>query len=81
MGSVFEMDWMIVPDGNQKRILETNDFILTMEHYHVFPIGQPVAVRDNHEVNDLGTAVIKKIVWENDRTTIVYELIDLFSVD
>ncbi|MBC8931658.1 DUF2584 family protein, partial [Escherichia coli] len=45
----------------------------------IYPIDVPIAVRKTKEGETLGEAIPRKLVWENNKTIIKYELIALNS--
>ncbi|MCH6265851.1 MULTISPECIES: DUF2584 domain-containing protein [Neobacillus] len=80
MGMPLELNTLIVTKGNEKRIGE-NLFVLVKEGYRLYPIEIPVDVRKTLDTNSNGTALIKKVEWENSRTTLTYQLISLNSTN
>jgi hypothetical protein len=80
MGMPLEFNTLIVTKGNEKRIGE-NLFVLVKEGYRLYPIEIPVDVRKTLDTNSNGTALIKKVEWENSRTTLTYQLISLNSTN
>ena len=75
-----ELNTMIVTKGNEKRIGE-NDFVLEKKDYRLYPLEIPIEVKKtmDSEVNSYG--IIKKLEWENNMTTITYQLISLHSTN
>ncbi|MBS4215289.1 MULTISPECIES: DUF2584 domain-containing protein [Neobacillus] len=80
MGMPLELNTLIVTKGNEKRIGE-NLFVLVKEGYRLYPIEIPVDVRKTLDTISNGTALIKKVEWENSRTTLTYQLISLNSTN
>lgn len=78
MGMPLELNTMIVTKGREKRV-EENLFLLEKEGYRLYPIDIPIDVRKTIESETSGTAVIKKVEWQNHRTQITYQLISLYS--
>ena len=76
----FELNTMIVTKGNEIRE-EENIFHLTKEGYRLYPIDIPIDVRKTIESESSGTAVIRKVSWESDKTMITYRLISLNSTN
>lgn len=73
MGMPLELNTMIVTkDREEKR----NDdcFLLVKEGYRLYPLNIPIEVKRTIGGEESGTAVIKKVVMENNQTTITYEL-------
>ena len=75
-----ELNTLIVTKGNEKR-LEENLFALQKEGYRLYPLEIPVDVRKTLDSNSSGTALIKKVEWEKNTTTITYQLISLNSTN
>ncbi len=80
MGMPLELNTMIVTKGKEERV-ENNDFKLIKKGYRLYPLEVPVEVRKAVEGELIGTGIIKKVVWENSKTKITYELISLTSVN
>ncbi len=80
MGMPLELNTLIVTKGNERRI-EENLFMLEKEGYRLYPIEIPLDVRKTLDSNSSGSALIKKIEWENNKTTITYQLISLNSTN
>lgn len=76
MGMPLELNTMIVTKGNEQRVNEI-DFILVKKDYRLYPIEIPLEVRKTKESDPTAIAVIKKMVWENQQTTITYQLVSL----
>lgn len=80
MGMPLELNTMIVTKGKEKR-LDDNLFILEKAGYRLYPIDIPIDVRRTIESDSSGTAVIQKVEWEQEKTTIFYQLISLNSTN
>ena len=80
MGMPLELNTMIVTKGKEERV-ENNDFKLIKKGYRLYPLEVPVEVRKAVEGELIGTGIIKKVVCENSKTKITYELISLTSVN
>lgn len=80
MGMPLEMNTMIVTKGKEKRI-NHNDFVLVKEGYRLYPIDIPIEVKKNIQGETTGTGLIKKVEWENNSTTITYQLVSLNSTN
>ncbi|WP_040207549.1 DUF2584 domain-containing protein [Neobacillus jeddahensis] len=80
MGMPLELNTMIVTKGNEKRI-EENLFVLEKEGYRLYPIEIPIEVRKTIESDTSGTALIKKVEWQHNRTTLTYQLVSLNSTN
>jgi hypothetical protein len=80
MGMPLELNTMIVTKGRETRI-EENLFVVEKEGYRLYPIDIPIDVRKTIESDTSGTAVIKKVEWQENRTWITYQLISLNSTN
>lgn len=78
LGMPLEVNTMIVTKGKEKRISD-NFFELEKLGYRIYTIDVPIAVRKTKEGETLGEAIPRKLVWENNKTIIKYELIALNS--
>lgn len=80
MGMPLELNTMIVTKGNEKRI-EENLFVLEKDQYRLYPLDIPLDIRRTKESETTGTAVIKKLEWEQGKTKIMYQLISLNTIN
>jgi hypothetical protein len=80
VGMPLELNTMIVTKGNEKRIGE-NDFVLEKKDYRLYPLEIPIEVRKTIDSDSTAIAMIKKLEWENNITTITYRLISLHSTN
>lgn len=80
MGMPMELNTMIVTKGLEERE-EENIFRLKKEGYRLYPIDIPLDIRKTIESESSGTAVIQKVEWQNEATTITYKLISLKSTN
>ncbi len=80
MGMPLELNTMIVTKGKEDRVA-SNDFTLVKEGYRLYPINIPLQVRKTIDGDTVGTGIIKKVTWEENQTTITYELTSLHSVN
>ena len=80
MGMPLELNTMIVTKGNERRIGE-NDFVLEKKDYRLYPLEIPIEVRKTIDSETTARALIKKLEWENNMTTITYQLISLHSTN
>jgi hypothetical protein len=76
MGMPLELNTMIVTKGREQRIGE-NDFTLVKDDYRLYPIEIPLEVRKTKDSDAGAYAVIKRLEWEKNQTTITYQLISL----
>jgi len=80
MGMPLELNTMIVTKGREQRV-EENVFLLEKEGYRLYPIEIPIDVRKTIDSDSSGTALIKKVEWQSNSTTITYQLISLNSTN
>jgi len=80
MGMPMELNTMIVTKGREERE-EENIFQLKKEGYRLYPIDIPLDIRKTIESESSGVAVIQKVEWQNEATTITYKLISLKSTN
>lgn len=78
MGMPIELNTLIVTKDREIRLNE-NDFSLIKEGYRLYPIDIPLEVRKTLESEVNGIARIKKVEWEQNQTTITYQLVSLHS--
>jgi hypothetical protein len=70
----------LVTSGKEKR-LEGNRFEISLDGYKLFILDHPVPVFKKENSSPVGKAVIKEVTWKEESTHLVYELIDLHSVN
>ena len=75
-----ELNTMIVTKGNEKRMGE-NNFVLEKKDYRLYPLEIPIEVKKTIDSESTAMALIKKLEWENNMTTITYQLIFLHSTN
>ncbi|AZU63678.1 DUF2584 domain-containing protein [Neobacillus mesonae] len=80
MGMPLELNTLIVTKGREQRV-EENLFVLEKKGYRLYPIEIPLEVRKTLDTNTTGSALIKKVEWENHKTTITYQLVSLNSTN
>ncbi|MEH7298844.1 DUF2584 domain-containing protein [Neobacillus drentensis] len=80
MGMPLELNTMIVTKGREKRV-EENLFVMEKEGYRLYPIDIPIDVRKTMDSDSSGTALIKKVEWQQGNTTITYQLVSLNSTN
>lgn len=80
MGMPMELNTMIVTKGKAVR-LEDNLFTLKKEGYRLYPIDIPIDIRRTLDSESNGIAIIKKVEWEENDTTIIYQLVSLNSTN
>jgi hypothetical protein len=70
----------VVTGGKEKRI-EGNKFQITLSGYQLFILDHPFTLQKNENSSPTGKAVVKELTWKEDTTQLIYELIDLHSVN
>lgn len=76
MGMPLELNTMIVTKGREQRV-EENLFLLEKEGYRLYPIDIPIDVRKTINSDSNGIGMIRKVEWQNNKTTITYQLVSL----
>ncbi|MGG2065768.1 DUF2584 family protein [Bacillus sp. S14(2024)] len=76
-----EMHTKIIVNETEKRLhMEDNIFQLMLDGYHLFIVDEILPVyKAGQEL--IGSAVVKKVEWEEGKTTLLYQLISLHSVN
>ncbi|QPC47302.1 DUF2584 family protein [Mangrovibacillus cuniculi] len=80
MGMPVEFQTMIVTKGKEVR-QEGNLFELTKDGYRIYPLNIPIEVKRTKEGEVAGVGVVVRQTWEEDATTIQYELKALNSTN
>ncbi|AGT33190.1 hypothetical protein M493_14760 [Geobacillus genomosp. 3] len=80
MGMPMELQTIIVTKGREQRI-QDNLFRLEKEGYRLYPLDVPLEVRRTVQSEASGVAVVRKLEWEDNRTTVTYELVSLYSTN
>ncbi|MCP8970343.1 DUF2584 family protein [Ectobacillus ponti] len=77
----FEIHTSILTNDLEMRAdAEHNLFELTVEGYHLYPLQEAVTLYRT-EKEKIGTAVPKRISWEEGKTILLYQLVSLHSVN
>ncbi|WP_160724070.1 DUF2584 domain-containing protein [Bacillus sp. USDA818B3_A] len=76
MGMPLEMNTLIVTKGREQRV-EENLFTLEKDGYRLYPIEIPIEVRKTLECDSSGTALVKKVEWQKNKTKLTYQLVSL----
>jgi Protein of unknown function (DUF2584) len=76
MGMGLELNTMLVTKGREVRTKD-NLFQLQKEGYRLYPMNTPIEVRTTKKSHSRGYAMIEKVQWHDDQTTIYYKLISL----
>ncbi len=80
MGMPMELQTVIVTKGKEQRV-QGNVFVLKKEGYRLYPLDVPLEVRRTVQSEASGIAVVRKLEWEDSRTTVTYELVSLYSTN
>lgn len=80
MGMPMEVQTVIVTKGKEQRV-QGNVFVLEKDGYRLYPLDVPLEVRRTVQSEASGVAVVKKLEWEDNRTTVTYELVSLYSTN
>lgn len=80
MGMPLELNTLIVTKGRENRY-EDNNFTLVKEGYRLYPIDIPIEVKRTIDGDLSGIGKIRKVEWENNTTTIHYQLVSLNSTN
>ncbi len=80
MGMPLELNTIIVTKGREIRLQE-NLFSLVKEGYRLYPLDLPVEIKRTVDGETVGVASITKLEWENNKTTINYRLLSLYTIN
>lgn len=80
MNMPFTMNTCILTNGNEKR-LDGNTFSLEIEGYHLYVLNSQQTVQKTEKSQPAGKANVVKITWEENKTQLTYELVDLHNVN
>ncbi|WP_100331907.1 DUF2584 domain-containing protein [Bacillus xiapuensis] len=80
MGMPMELNTIIVTKGKEQR-QEENLFTLKKSGYRLYPLDIPIDVYKVKGGDSSGTAIIEKVEWSQQSTTITYKLISLYSTN
>ena len=78
MGMPMELQTMIITKGNAER-LDDELFKLVKKGYRLYPMDVPIEVKKTLTSEHRKEALVKKVEWENEVTTIYYQLTALHS--
>ncbi|WP_338472013.1 DUF2584 domain-containing protein [Niallia sp. XMNu-256] len=74
MGMPLELNTMIVTKGKEDKVGD-NEYVLKKQDYRLYPLDIPIEIKKTIDSEKSAKAMIKKVVWENNITTITYQLI------
>ncbi|WP_102027261.1 DUF2584 family protein [Salirhabdus sp. Marseille-P4669] len=76
------IEWKIITEDKEKRIDSSdNTFEIMFSGYKLFPMDTPIDIMRHKESEQIGTAVITHISFENNATLCKYQLVSLYSVN
>ncbi|WEG11806.1 DUF2584 family protein [Pullulanibacillus sp. KACC 23026] len=81
MGMPLELNTMIVTKQKEIKTETENVYELVKEGYRLYPIDIPIEVRTTKEGTPYAHARICKLTWEQEKTILTYELMDLLGVN
>ncbi|WP_242215006.1 DUF2584 family protein [Bacillus cereus group sp. BfR-BA-01383] len=77
----FEMHTKIISNEKEVRLnMEENLFQLNLDGYHLFTVQEILPLYKTNQER-IGSAVVRKLEWENGKTTVNYQLVSLQSVN
>ncbi|EMA6343927.1 DUF2584 family protein [Bacillus cytotoxicus] len=77
----FEMHTKIISNEKEIRLhIEENIFQLTLEGYHLFAVNEILPLYKS-EQERIGSAMIQKLEWKDEKTIVNYQLVSLQSVN
>lgn len=77
----FEMHTKIISNEKETRLhIEENVFQLTLDGYHLFAVNEMLPLYKSDQER-IGSAIVQKLQWENEKTTLNYQLVSLQSVN
>lgn len=79
MGMPLELNTMIVTKGNEKRVTD-NIFQIEKKGYRLYPLDIPLNIHKTKTGECIGTAIVRKVEMEQEKTIVTYELTDRKSV-
>lgn len=80
MGMRLELNTMIVTKNREVR-QEENQFLLEKEGYRLYPLDIPIELKKTMTGEASGQAVVKKVIWEGNKTFLTYQLVSLNSTN
>ncbi|MED1114968.1 DUF2584 family protein [Bacillus paramycoides] len=77
----FEMHTKIISNEKEIRLhIEENLFQLILDGYHLFTVQEILPLYKSNQER-IGSAIVQKLEWENEKTTLNYQLVSLQSVN
>lgn len=76
-----KMESVIVTNQNEVRFEQTNQYQLNLDGYVVFPMDEPILIKKGKNGDSTGRAKVISLQWNSGKTTVVYELLKLHSVN
>jgi hypothetical protein len=79
MGMPLELNTMIVTKGSEKRVRD-NIFQVEKKGY-LYPLDIPLNIHKTKSGECIGTAIVRKVEMEQEKTIVTYELTKLHSTN
>ncbi|MFJ8529148.1 DUF2584 family protein [Bacillus sp. NPDC094106] len=77
----FEMHTKIISNEKETRLhIEENVFQLILDGYHLFAVNEMLPLYKSDQER-IGSVIVQKLEWENEKTTLNYQLVSLQSVN
>ena len=76
-----KMESVIVTNQNEMRYEQTNEYQLNLDGYVMFPMDEPILIKKRKSGDSAGRAKVISLHWNAGKTTVVYELLKLHSVN
>ena len=82
MSMPLSMEFNLITEGYEKRVQEKeNVFTIQLSGYRLFPMDQRIDIMRHEDSDQIGTAKITELRWENEMTTLTYQLLSLYNVN
>jgi hypothetical protein len=82
MSLPLSIEWRIITEDKDKRInAKENIFEIVFSGYKLFPLDTPIDIMRHKDSDQIGTAIINKITFQNNATICTYQLVSLYSVN
>ncbi len=82
MSQPLSLEWRIITEDKEERIdFKENTFKIEFSGYRLFPLDTPIDIMRHKDSDQIGTAIINSLTFENHKTICTYQLISLYSVN